>query len=493
MQDFAGLTRDVAFLVYPGIQRLNDLSDVLIAVAYFLLPVVLVKLVRGRRDIPRRGIFFCFIALLVTGAITHVMAVAMPRPHAYWLNSALKAETALISLVVLVLLWRLMPSMLALPSRADVETADEHTTSVLESTTVCVMAMDSEWKVNYVNRNAQALLKVQGNMLGMTLWEAFPVDNAVIRQTLLDVMRTRQPAAYEKYYQPLDLSVTVQAHPWNDGGVVIFFSDVSEQKRMQHELDWERVTREQRIQVLARLSASIAHEMKNPLAIIHARASDLAELAEEEEIPRAEVAKTCASIVRTSDRAMRILRGLASLARQGSKDPMQTAEVREMVDQTIELVRGRYQTHEISLQSMIPDGLPRVECREVQIGQVLLNLLNNAFDAIDASPDSQRWVRVKAYVEEVYTDGAVGGDGIDWLQIDVIDGGPALSPEVRENLMEPFYTTKPLGGGIGIGLSVSRAIASDHGGDLALHECDGHTCFRLRLPVRATKSSEVAA
>jgi len=359
--------------------------------------------------------------------------------------------------------------------------------SLMESTTVCVMAMDSDWKVNYVNGNAKALLQVQGEMLGMTLWEAFPVDQPAIRELLLKVMETRQPASYEKYYKPLDLSVTVQAHPWDEGGVAIFFSDVSEQKRMQHELDWERVMREQRLEVLARFSAGIAHEMKNPLAIIHARASDLAEMAEDSEISPGDVTKTCASIVKTSERALRILRGLAALAREGSNDPMLKAEVGEMVKQAIELVQARYREQGILLEAIVPDGLPAVECRETQIGQVLMNLLNNAFDAVDASPDSERWVRVEASSE------GEPGDALERVLIDVIDGGPELSAEVKEHLMETFYTTKPLGGGIGIGLSVSRAIADDHNGSLQLRECSGHTCFRLSLPVRVAKPTGVAA
>jgi C4-dicarboxylate-specific signal transduction histidine kinase len=184
---------------------------------------------------------------------------------------------------------------------------------------------------------------------------------------------------------------------------------------------------------------------------------------------------------------MRILRGLAALARQGSNEPMQQADTGAMVEQTIELVHGRYKSHGIFLDATVPGDLPLVECREVQICQVLLNLLNNAFDAIDASPDSERWVRVEAYIE------AQQDDAVERLTIDVVDGGPALSAEVLDHLMEPFYTTKSLGGGIGVGLSVSRAIATDHGGNLELHDCGGHTCFRLTLPVREAKTKEVAA
>jgi len=305
-------------------------------------------------------------------------------------------------------------------------------------------------------------------------------------ERIRQVMSTRTPAGFDSYYAPLDLSTHLSVNPWEEG-ITVCFSDISDQRRMQRELDWERVMREQRLEVLARFSAGIAHEIKNPMAIIHARASDLAEMAADGEILSSDVVtKTCESIVKTSDRAMRILRGLAALAREGSNEPMQEANPGAMVDQAVELVQGRYRNREIHLESIVPDGLPLVECREVQIGQVLLNLLNNAFDAIDASPGSERWVRVE--VSE-----ARSGEGAERLQIDVVDGGPALSTEVREHLMEPFYTTKPLGGGIGMGLSVSRSIATGHGGTLELHDCDGHTCFRLLLPVHAAQEEGVAA
>ncbi len=89
--------------------------------------------------------------------------------------------------------------------------------------------------------------------------------------------------------------------------------------------------------------------------------------------------------------------------------------------------------------------------------------------------------------------GAHHEDHIERIEIDVTDGGPGVAPEHKERLMQTFFTTKSMGAGIGIGLSVSRTIAEDHGGRLDLRECDGHTCFRLTLPVRPRRIEEVAA
>jgi signal transduction histidine kinase len=82
----------------------------------------------------------------------------------------------------------------------------------------------------------------------------------------------------------------------------------------------------------------------------------------------------------------------------------------------------------------------------------------------------ERWVRIRT----THTAG--------YIHIDVIDSGPGVAPEHREHLMQPFYTTKPVGAGLGVGLSLSRTIAQDHNGTLELADVEGHTCFRLTLP-----------
>jgi signal transduction histidine kinase len=445
---------------------------------------------RGRGDIPFNSVVFCFIAFIVACGITqHVIGVAELLYPAYWVDGALKAATAMVLLATFGLLLKLMPSILSIPSHADLkEILNQRTTSMLESTTVCAMAVDREWKVQYINRNAMELLSIRGNSQGMSFWEVFPSHLPAAKEALKKVMKTRQSVSFDEYYAPLDLSSTVQAHPWDNGGIAVFFNDVSEQKRLLRELEKERAQRQQRIEVLARFAAGIAHEIKNPLAIIHARASDLCELAAHENaLPAQSVVAACESVVRTSDRAIRILRGLEALARDGSHDEMQEAEAGDMVDLAVDLVKRRYETRGITLETSVPKALPVIECRKVQIGQVLMNLLNNAFDAVDASPQSERWVRVVVRTE------ASVKDGREWMLIDVTDGGPPMTPETREHLMESFYTTKALTGGMGIGLSISREIAEKHGGSLDLEDCNGHTCFRLALPVGAARREGVAA
>ena len=111
-----------------------------------------------------------------------------------------------------------------------------------------------------------------------------------------------------------------------------------------------------------------------------------------------------------------------------------------------------------------------ISCREVQICQVLLNLLQNAYDEL-VDWEGDRWVKL----DVTYCPG--------WVVFSVSDSGPGIAAENRGHIMEPFFTTKPVGTGIGLGLSISRSIALEHGGTLEVDEASLQTCFRLTLPL----------
>ena len=158
----------------------------------------------------------------------------------------------------------------------------------------------------------------------------------------------------------------------------------------------------------------------------------------------------------------------------------------KIIEQSVEMVSARYAASGIHLTVNVPLNLPTVACHEIEISQSLVNLLNNAFDAIDGDSRSERWVRVQVSIQPT----ADSDDSIERMTIEVVDGGPGVAVKDRDRLMQPFFTTKEVGSGIGIGLSISREIAVRHGGELELRECDGHTCFRLTLPLQRVEQTE---
>jgi PAS domain S-box-containing protein len=356
--------------------------------------------------------------------------------------------------------------------------AYEQMNSVLESTSEGVLKVQRDWTIAYGNR--RAIERLPDFAVGRSLWDCFgALLGTSVEQSLRRTMEDRVETSWENYYAPYDLSYRSHCFPTGDG-ISIFFRDISEEKKLREQLALEQVLRERRIGALSHMAGGLAHEINNPLAIIHARASDLrALISGDDPVPADEVRAACGSIVHTCDRAIRILRGLRGFAREAGSDPMEYASIYDIVERCLDVQESRFLRHRVELRVALEPDIPLLLCRETQIGQILTNLLNNAFDAIDQSGSQERWVSLTAGVLASH------------LWVDVTDSGPAIEDEFRSHLMDPFFNAAERGAGMGVGLSLSNAIAEDHGGTLAVAPETERACFRLTLPFR-TEASRTA-
>jgi len=224
---------------------------------------------------------------------------------------------------------------------------------------------------------------------------------------------------------------------------------------------------------LGEMAAGIAHEINNPLAIIQGKVYLLEKMCEKSEgqlIPSDRCHAHLKAISQTVDRIAKVVRGLRTFSRSADLDPMEEFELKAMLDETIELCSARFRGRGVEIRlSDFPEI--RVRGRPSQISQVFLNLLNNAYDAIQNR--SEKWVEI-----------AVSDRGIESgrIKITVTDSGLGIPMEISEKLMQPFFTTKDVGKGTGLGLSISKGIIEDHGGQLYLNSRASHTQFIVELP-----------
>jgi len=224
-----------------------------------------------------------------------------------------------------------------------------------------------------------------------------------------------------------------------------------------------------RLAALGVMAGGIAHEINNPLQVIRT----LAELLKR---PSADIPRIATRIEATTDRVAKIIAGLRSFARVGQSYPLSVVEVEPLVMEVAELARISQSQYRVPIEvEPIPLGLT-IEGKRTEIGQVLINLLNNAIDAVKGSKESDNaWIRI------------VVKEHFDEVEFRVEDSGPGVSESLLENIMLPFFTTKEVGNGTGLGLSISKSIAEDHHGRLVLDRNVEYTSFVLILPKHQPK------
>ena len=244
---------------------------------------------------------------------------------------------------------------------------------------------------------------------------------------------------------------------------------------LTQELDVQtaKLMQSSRLSALGEMAASIAHEINNPLSIILGRTTQLKRIAQDLEAG-ARAKKYLDEIEATTHRMAKIVTGLKTFAKGGNDTPFEKVDLKTIVEDVAVLCQDKFRNRAVRLSTDLPSV--SVECRPIQIGQILLNLLNNAFDAVSA--DNSAWVKVVCRPMNSN------------VSIEVIDSGHGISADVAKKLMEPFFTTKS--NGTGLGLSISRGIANAHGGSLKLDTFEGHTRFTLTLPYVQPREEGVA-
>jgi len=227
-----------------------------------------------------------------------------------------------------------------------------------------------------------------------------------------------------------------------------------------------------RVAVMGELTASIAHELNQPLSGITSNASAGQRFIDRGDVDLGELRDLLTDIVADGRRAGDVLRGIQSMVKKGAP-VRQRVNLNDLVVNVVRMVNPDAVLHSCELQTLLEANLPAIEADPIQLQQVLLNLVINAFDAMRDTPIDRR--RVVIATER-------NGDGA--ICASVRDYGVGISEEARDRLFEHFFTTKAEG--LGMGLGIVRSIVESHAGTVAAENvAGGGAQFHFTLPASA--------
>jgi len=293
------------------------------------------------------------------------------------------------------------------------------------------------------------------------------------------VIDFREPSAWERY--PGRIVATIIIIAFQTAMIVVLVVQIrqrriAEQLRLASQQIAQRqrdeLERVNRVSTVGELSTSIAHEVNQPLSAIVSNAQAAIRLLRQSPTDTEEVAAALNDIANDGNRAAGIINRVRSLARkeQPISEPL---ELNEGVRDVLRLAAPDAENRGVVIHQEFDDALPSIIGDKIAIQQVILNLLNNAAQAIqDVNPESRR-ITVRTTHDARF------------VHLTVEDAGVGLADEQLRRIFDPFFTTRP--GGIGMGLSISQSIIQSHGGEIwATQNADRGATFHVRLPIASS-------
>ena len=259
-------------------------------------------------------------------------------------------------------------------------------------------------------------------------------------------------------------------------GAALFFKDLTHVEQLA-----ERERLHDRLAALGEMAATMAHEIRNPLAGIEV----LAGLLRRQLPDKPDAHALVQDIINEAKLANAIVQEMLEFVRP-VRLQLDGVSIRDAVQSAITMADDKANRADIAVEVRLPEGLPSVQADKHQLAQVLGNLLINAYEALDG----RGAVTISGRVVDAAEDGALLPDGnqpVPTVIVEVADTGPGVPPELIDRIFHPFFTTKAQGSGLG--LAIVRKIVDAHEGRIDMTSApDRGTSFKVTLPVHHTKA-----
>jgi two-component system, NtrC family, sensor kinase len=361
---------------------------------------------------------------------------------------------------------------------AELEALKDFNESIVESINTGLLAVDAEGKVTGCNSSLEQVLGVgRDEALGLRVEDLFAEDFAeTLRQVLGDPgWRLEEQRSIYKLHtatrlgRPLILNIALaplrRAESGEATGALVVLEDVTARVRLE-----EQLQQREKLSSIGLLAAGVAHEINTPLTGVSSYTQMLLGMFGEHDPKH----KLLEKINRQTERATGIVNNLLNFSRVGAVAEFGEVDVNHVLEDTLQLLEPQMRHSRIEVVRDFDPELPRAHGNAGKLQQVFTNLLLNARDAL---PDGGRiTLRTRADESEAVT-------------VYVADDGIGIAPENVARIYDPFFTTKGVGRGTGLGLAVSYGIVQEHSGHISVESAPGRgTTFRITVPTARTRA-----
>jgi two-component system NtrC family sensor kinase len=358
---------------------------------------------------------------------------------------------------------------------AELKLLKEFNESIIESINVGLLAVDLEGRVTRLNSALEEILSVsREEAVGKLIEDLFSEDfTDTLRQVLgNDRWRLRETRHIYKIhtatYAGRTLVLNIAIAPLQDSleqtGALVVLEDVTSKIRLE-----EQLQQREKLSSIGLLAAGVAHEVNTPLTGVSSYTQMLMGMLAETDPKHALLQK----VRRQAERATNIVNNLLNFSRTGGATEFSEIDISRVLDDTMQLLEPQLRGNQIEIIRHYDSPTALVFGNAGKLQQVFTNLLLNARDAITAGGS----IRISTETSEEH------------LTIEVSDSGMGIAPENVAKIYDPFYTTKGVGRGTGLGLAVSYGIVQEHSGHISVESSPGRgTTFRITLPTANTRA-----
>ena len=360
---------------------------------------------------------------------------------------------------------------------AELELLKEFNESIVESINVGLMAVDLDGRITRLNAALEQIFSITSDeAIGKKVEELFADDFADTLHQVLgpdgwNLHQTRQiyklhTATHAGRSIVLNIALAPlradSADSDEQTGALVVFEDVTERLHLE-----EQLQQREKLSSIGLLAAGVAHEVNTPLTGVSSYTQMLLSMLPENDPKHALLEK----VRRQADRATDIVNNLLNFSRTGNAAEFSSIDVHRVLDDTLQLLEPQLRRSQIEIIRNYGDALPEVYGNSVKLQQVFTNLILNARDSI-ANGNG----RITLATHN-------GEEGL--LTVEVSDNGVGIAPEDVAKIYDPFFTTKGVGRGTGLGLAVTYGIVQEHSGRINVASTPGlGTTFRITLPTR---------